>query len=116
MKRLNSFAPWQGLLDPQANLAEMLSQMVNLRQTGDTGIRKCSYPTFATPMVAHDGNKYINHSHLHCPSRYSLLDGASSIDRLVHRASELGMNSLAALLTLKPARRAGFTARQRMLA
>ena len=34
-------------------------------------------------------------AHLHCHSHYSLLDGASSIDRLVHRASELGMNSLA---------------------
>ena len=34
-------------------------------------------------------------THLHCHSHYSLLDGASSIDRLVHRASELGMNSLA---------------------
>ena len=34
-------------------------------------------------------------THLHCHTHYSLLDGASSIDRLVHRASELGMNSLA---------------------
>ena len=33
--------------------------------------------------------------HLHCHSHYSLLDGASSIDRLVERASKLGMNALA---------------------
>ncbi len=34
-------------------------------------------------------------THLHCHSHYSLLDGASSIDRLVARTAELGMNSLA---------------------
>jgi DNA polymerase III subunit alpha len=34
-------------------------------------------------------------AHLHCHSHYSLLDGASPIDGLVKRASELGMNSLA---------------------
>ena len=34
-------------------------------------------------------------AHLHCHSHYSLLDGASSIDRLVARTVELGMNSLA---------------------
>ncbi|MFM8893574.1 MAG: PHP domain-containing protein, partial [Planctomycetia bacterium] len=33
--------------------------------------------------------------HLHCHSHYSLLDGASTIDRLVERAVELGMNALA---------------------
>ncbi len=33
--------------------------------------------------------------HLHCHSHYSLLDGASPIQRLVERAKELGMNSLA---------------------
>jgi len=33
--------------------------------------------------------------HLHCHSHYSLLDGASPIDKLVNRASELGMNALA---------------------
>lgn len=33
--------------------------------------------------------------HLHCHSHYSLLDGASSIKRLVNRAKELGMNGLA---------------------
>jgi len=33
--------------------------------------------------------------HLHCHSHYSLLDGASPIDRLVSRAAELGMNALA---------------------
>ncbi len=33
--------------------------------------------------------------HLHCHSHYSLLDGASSIDRLVDRAREQGMNALA---------------------
>ena len=33
--------------------------------------------------------------HLHCHSHYSLLDGASPIDRLVDRAVALGMNSLA---------------------
>jgi DNA polymerase-3 subunit alpha len=34
-------------------------------------------------------------AHLHCHSHYSLLDGASSIDRLVDRTVELGMNALA---------------------
>ena len=33
--------------------------------------------------------------HLHCHSHFSLLDGASPIDRLVSRAKELGMNALA---------------------
>ena len=33
--------------------------------------------------------------HLHCHSHYSLLDGAGSIDRLVERARDHGMNSLA---------------------
>ena len=34
-------------------------------------------------------------AHLHCHSHYSLLDGASPIDRLVARTVELGMNALA---------------------
>ena len=34
-------------------------------------------------------------THLHCHSHYSLLDGAGSIDRLVQRADDHGMNSLA---------------------
>ncbi|MDA7951480.1 MAG: DNA polymerase III subunit alpha [Pirellulaceae bacterium] len=33
--------------------------------------------------------------HLHCHSHYSLLDGASSIPRLVNKAKEYGMNALA---------------------
>lgn len=33
--------------------------------------------------------------HLHCHSHYSLLDGASPIDKLVQRAKDHGMNSLA---------------------
>ncbi len=33
--------------------------------------------------------------HLHCHSHFSLLDGASPINKLVGRAKELGMNSLA---------------------
>ena len=33
--------------------------------------------------------------HLHCHSHYSLLDGSSSIERLIGRTVELGMNSLA---------------------
>ena len=33
--------------------------------------------------------------HLHCHSHYSLLDGASSIPKLVNRAKEQGMNALA---------------------
>jgi len=33
--------------------------------------------------------------HLHCHSHYSLLDGASPIDKLVQRAKTLGMNGLA---------------------
>ena len=34
-------------------------------------------------------------THLHCHSHYSLLDGASSIERLVERTVQLGMNALA---------------------
>jgi DNA polymerase-3 subunit alpha len=34
-------------------------------------------------------------AHLHCHSHYSLLDGASPIERLVERTVELGMNALA---------------------
>ncbi|MEZ6086768.1 MAG: DNA polymerase III subunit alpha [Pirellulaceae bacterium] len=34
-------------------------------------------------------------AHLHCHSHYSLLDGASSIPKLVQRCSEHGMNALA---------------------
>ncbi len=34
-------------------------------------------------------------THLHCHSHYSLLDGAASIDKLIQRAKEHGMNSLA---------------------
>ncbi len=33
--------------------------------------------------------------HLHCHSHYSLLDGASSINKLVNRAKSHGMNALA---------------------
>ena len=33
--------------------------------------------------------------HLHCHSHYSLLDGAGSIDKLILRAKERGMNGLA---------------------
>ncbi len=33
--------------------------------------------------------------HLHCHSHYSLLDGAGSIDRLIQRARDHGMNALA---------------------
>ena len=33
--------------------------------------------------------------HLHCHSHYSLLDGASPIDKLIHRAKSTGMNALA---------------------
>ena len=33
--------------------------------------------------------------HLHCHSHYSLLDGASPIDKLVKKAKGLGMNALA---------------------
>ena len=33
--------------------------------------------------------------HLHCHSHYSLLDGAGSLKRLIERAKNLGMNSLA---------------------
>ena len=36
-----------------------------------------------------------NFVHLHCHSHYSLLDGASSIGKLVNRAKEHGMNALA---------------------
>ena len=34
-------------------------------------------------------------AHLHCHSHYSLLDGASTIDRLVARAKDYGMSALA---------------------
>ncbi|MCR4412414.1 MAG: PHP domain-containing protein, partial [Thermoguttaceae bacterium] len=33
--------------------------------------------------------------HLPCHSHYSLLDGAGTIDRLIQRAKDLGMNALA---------------------
>ena len=33
--------------------------------------------------------------HLHCHSHYSLLDGASSIPKLVQRTADHGMNALA---------------------
>src|SRR5918999_3496047 len=33
--------------------------------------------------------------HLHCHSHYSLLDGASPIEKLIERAQQYGMNSLA---------------------
>ncbi len=33
--------------------------------------------------------------HLHCHSHYSLLDGAGSLDKLIGRVKELGMNALA---------------------
>src|SRR4051812_20051889 len=33
--------------------------------------------------------------HLHCHSHYSLLDGASSISKLISRAKQHGMNALA---------------------
>ena len=36
-----------------------------------------------------------NFVHLHCHSHYSLLDGASSIDKLVERTKQHGMNALA---------------------
>jgi DNA polymerase III subunit alpha len=36
-----------------------------------------------------------NFVHLHCHSHYSLLDGASSIDKLITKAKENGMNALA---------------------
>lgn len=36
-----------------------------------------------------------NFVHLHCHSHYSLLDGASSIGKLVNKAKEQGMNALA---------------------
>ena len=34
-------------------------------------------------------------THLHCHSHYSLLDGASPIDKLLNRAKSHGMTSLA---------------------
>ena len=34
-------------------------------------------------------------AHLHCHTHYSLLDGASSIPRLVEKTVEHGMNALA---------------------
>ena len=34
-------------------------------------------------------------THLHCHTHYSLLDGASSIPRLVEKTVEHGMNALA---------------------
>jgi DNA polymerase III subunit alpha len=36
-----------------------------------------------------------NFVHLHCHSHYSLLDGAASIDRLINKAKDNGMNALA---------------------
>ncbi len=43
-------------------------------------------------MIDKDARRFV---HLHCHSHYSLLDGASSIDRLVERAKEHGMDALA---------------------
>jgi DNA polymerase III subunit alpha len=37
----------------------------------------------------------MNYTHLHVHTEYSLLDGSSKIKELVHRAKELGMDSLA---------------------
>ncbi|MFN9878728.1 MAG: PHP domain-containing protein, partial [Planctomycetota bacterium] len=34
-------------------------------------------------------------AHLHCHTHYSLLDGASPIDKLIKRTVEYGMNALA---------------------
>jgi DNA polymerase III subunit alpha len=43
-------------------------------------------------IVTSDSRPFV---HLHCHSHYSLLDGASSIDKLVTRCAQHGMNSLA---------------------
>ena len=42
--------------------------------------------------VQHSDRPFV---HLHCHRHYSLLDGASSINRLVERAKSHGMNALA---------------------
>ena len=39
--------------------------------------------------------KRMSYTHLHVHTEYSLLDGAARIDKLVARAKELGMESLA---------------------
>ena len=43
-------------------------------------------------MSAESDRRFV---HLHCHSHYSLLDGAGSIDKLIGRAKERGMNGLA---------------------
>lgn len=48
-----------------------------------------SAPIIETPVAA---RPFV---HLHCHSHYSLLDGASDIGKLVKKAKEYGMNSLA---------------------
>ncbi len=39
--------------------------------------------------------EFMNFTHLHCHSHYSLLDGLSKIDPLIERVKELGMSSVA---------------------
>ncbi len=43
-------------------------------------------------MITENSRPFV---HLHCHSHYSLLDGASSINRLIQRAKDYGMNALA---------------------
>src|ERR1044071_2536018 len=49
----------------------------------------------SVPVTARERMSTLPFVHLHCHSHYSLLDGASPIDKLIARAKSLGMNGLA---------------------
>ena len=54
--------------------------------------------SFPTVFVPYPGSELLDapaYIELHCHSNFSLLDGASSVEDLVARASELGMPALA---------------------
>lgn len=45
--------------------------------------------------LSREGGENMNFTHLHVHTEYSLLDGSGKIKEMVHRAKELGMDSLA---------------------
>ncbi len=73
------------------------------RQTGphSLALRAVLVAKSSTDQIDHcfltQGNSLLSGSfvHLHCHSHYSLLDGASSIGKLINRAKDHGMNALA---------------------
>jgi DNA polymerase III subunit alpha len=70
------------------------------RRTFVVGIRPIPDALFPTPfsrriwMESGFMSTHRPFTHLHCHTHYSLLDGAGSIDKLVKRAKERGMNAL----------------------